>query len=61
VQAITAGFDVSCALKTGGAVVCWGRNLNGALGNGGTTDSSVPVPVSGLSSGVSAIAPGCAL
>jgi alpha-tubulin suppressor-like RCC1 family protein len=45
------------ALKTDGTVVAWGNNDVGELGNGGTTSSSLPTTVPGLS-GVVAIANG---
>jgi alpha-tubulin suppressor-like RCC1 family protein len=65
VTAIAAGGSHSCAVNGTGGVVCWGHNGNGELGNGTTTDSSAPVAVTGLASGIIAVASGyqhsCAL
>jgi alpha-tubulin suppressor-like RCC1 family protein len=61
---VAAGYQHSCAIRDGGSVVCWGGNSLGQLGNGDTTDSPVPVFVSGLTDAVALSAGGastCAL
>jgi hypothetical protein len=58
VLAISAGGNHSCAVTSAGAAKCWGSNGFGALGNNSNTNSSVPVNVFGLSTGVAAISAG---
>jgi len=51
---VAVGKDHSCALLVTGSVECWGSNATGQLGVGsGTTASSVPVFVPGLTGVVS--------
>ena len=44
--AVTAGQGHTCALATGGAVYCWGRNADGQLGDSSNTDRHTPTAVS---------------
>jgi alpha-tubulin suppressor-like RCC1 family protein len=48
ISSISLGQDQSCVLFSDGTIKCWGDNWQGQLGDGSTTDSSIPVVVSGI-------------
>lgn len=62
---VDAGDGHTCALRDDGAVLCWGRNGYGELGDGTTTRRTLPVFALGLGGPAVAVAAGswhtCAL
>lgn len=58
VSAVAAGANHACARKGDGTLWCWGRNEFGELGDGTTTQKTLPVQVAALGSGVAGVACG---
>ena len=58
VTAIATGWWHTCAVRNGGALMCWGNGSVGAPATGQTTDQTLPVAVSGLTSGVAQVVAG---
>jgi alpha-tubulin suppressor-like RCC1 family protein len=65
VRSISSGYRHSCVVTVGGAVQCWGSNLDGQLGDGTTLNPIVPTDTLGLTVGMAKTAEGadhsCAL
>ncbi len=57
-KSLALGDYHTCALLADGTARCWGRDQDGELGNGATSDSAVPVTVAGLSGAVAIAAGG---
>jgi alpha-tubulin suppressor-like RCC1 family protein len=45
--AVAAGSGDTCGINADGRLLCWGRNLDGQLGDGTTEDRTFLAPVSG--------------
>ncbi len=45
---LAAAYYYVCAVRANGTVVCWGYNAQGQLGDGTTTQRTLPVQVIGL-------------
>lgn len=58
VVSIAVGNLTACAVRSTGAVVCWGNGSEGTIGDGGTARRLVPTQVSGLTSGYTSVAMG---
>jgi len=44
---VSTGYFHACGVTSAGVAYCWGNNESGELGDGTTTDSSMPVKVAG--------------
>ncbi|MFH1435563.1 MAG: hypothetical protein ABIJ56_07575 [Pseudomonadota bacterium] len=58
VAEIAAGNNHACALMSSGSVKCWGGGSAGQLGNGSTDNRRMPVDVTGIIGGATALTAG---
>ena len=54
--ALSSGHYQTCAILDNGSVSCWGANLYGALGNGGTSQNNTPTLINSLGTDRTAVA-----
>lgn len=55
---VSVGARSSCTVTSSGAAACWGDGVHGQLGRGSTTGAALPVPMTGFSTHVRAVASG---
>lgn len=58
VRSVSVGGSTTCATTTGNEAYCWGAGMMGQLGRGSAMNSTSPLPVIGLPSGVREVAAG---
>jgi alpha-tubulin suppressor-like RCC1 family protein len=58
VRALSTGEAHACAVTESGALLCWGSNSNGQLGDGTLDSHAAPTPVAALGSDVDAVSAG---
>ncbi len=58
VESLSVHLFHGCAVTTGGALYCWGRNNQGQLGIGNRTNSFLPTLVPGMGAGVESVSTG---
>ena len=42
---VDPGYQMTCGIDINNDAYCWGRQINGGLGNGSTADANVSTPV----------------
>ncbi|TXD41283.1 hypothetical protein FRC96_04685 [Lujinxingia vulgaris] len=52
IEELALGYSHTCARRADGSVYCWGRNDDGRLGDGGSSDRVTPTAVVGLDDAV---------
>jgi alpha-tubulin suppressor-like RCC1 family protein len=57
---VAASSFYTCAVTAGGAIKCWGRNNEGQLGDGTTTDRTTPTQTTGLAGQMAVVVTGTA-
>ena len=59
VAEVSAGYEITCAVTMAGGLKCWGRDIEGLLGNDtALKNQPTPVNVLGLTSGVASVSAG---